>query len=117
MPLMGCQIGSSLATERVDGPPRMAGSIGPAPATCTLPSFCGGANAWLACCAACFALSKNPITVSKSFWTAAPVASPLGLSTDGGPGYRSQQPQRFYIRVHTRAWGNRRAQIGALSDR
>ena len=29
MPLMGCQIGSSAATERVDGPPITAGSIIP----------------------------------------------------------------------------------------
>jgi hypothetical protein len=31
MPLVGCQIGSSAATKRVDGPSMMAGSIGLAP--------------------------------------------------------------------------------------
>src|SRR3954471_20981827 len=40
MPLMGCQIGSSAAIDRVDGPPRRAWTIGPAP--CTLHHALGG---------------------------------------------------------------------------
>src|SRR6478736_6324181 len=65
MPLMGCQIGSSAATERVDGLPIKEGSIiPPAPWTCTLPSPCGGAKACCACWAASFAFLRNPIAVS-----------------------------------------------------
>jgi|SRR6476646_3068870 len=66
MPLIGCQIGSSAATERVDGPPNMAGSIiPPASWTCTFPSPCGcWAKACCVCCAASFAFLNNPTDVS-----------------------------------------------------
>src|ERR1700742_4586959 len=63
MPLIGCQIGSSAATERVDGPPNTPGFIVPAaPWTCTIPSPCG---CWAkACCAASLAFLNSPIDVS-----------------------------------------------------
>src|SRR6201991_1387807 len=66
---MGCQIGLSAATERVDGPPMNDGSImPPAPCTCTAPPpCCGWANACCACCAASFAFLRNPIMVSDLF--------------------------------------------------
>src|SRR4051812_48131376 len=65
MPLIGCQIGSAADTERVDGPPRIAVSIGPAPRTCTIRSPCCCPACWArdccACCAAFLALSSSPI--------------------------------------------------------